>query len=331
MVFQRKMALNLDINSEWIKSVRTERNAVEPSRPYAFSWDRERAQSGDVVDVATVFLTNRECPWKCLMCDLWKNTTEAPVDEGAIPTQIEFALNELGRRSSLNQQIKLYNSGSFFDAKAIPVADHPRIAQQVQAFERVIVECHPALINDRVLAFRDLLGDVKLEIAMGLETVDPNVLPKLNKGVTIESFQTAASFLRGNQIDLRIFVLVKTPWQTESDAVDWAVQSFKFSVECGATVAALIPTRFGNGALEKLAERGDFEPPQLSTLEQAFEQSLKHVAEPDSTTRIFADLWDLGQFSNCAVCFEERRARLERMNFEQRVVDTVRCEACGNE
>ena len=43
-------------------------------RPYAFFVEEERSASGEVVPVATVFLTNRECPWRCLMCDLWKNT-----------------------------------------------------------------------------------------------------------------------------------------------------------------------------------------------------------------------------------------------------------------
>ena len=27
------------------------------------------------LDVATVFLTGRECPWRCVMCDLWRHTT----------------------------------------------------------------------------------------------------------------------------------------------------------------------------------------------------------------------------------------------------------------
>src|SRR5260370_26132042 len=44
-------------------------------------------------------------------------------------------------------QIKLYNSGSFFDRRAIPPADYPAIAQRVRRFERLIVECHPALMG----------------------------------------------------------------------------------------------------------------------------------------------------------------------------------------
>lgn len=318
-----------DVTSDWIMRSRPSRNVVDTTRPYAFVFERERAAGGENVDVATIFLTNRECPWKCLMCDLWKNTTVTSVAEGAIPDQIEFALKELGPRISESPQIKLYNSGSFFDPRAIPVADHPKTAKLLQPFNRVVVECHPALISDRVMAFRDMLGETKLEVAMGLETADPNVLEKLNKGITLDSFRKAAGFLKANAIDLRVFILVKPPWQSEADAIDWAIRSVEFAIECHATVAALIPTRFGNGALEELAKRGEFSPPQLSSLETAFDRSLKLACDQERSIRIFADLWDLGQFSECNACFESRRNRLQRMNDSQRIESLVECERCG--
>jgi len=70
----------------------------------------------EAVPVATIFLTNRECPWRCVMCDLWKNTLIDSVPLGAIPSQIDYALARLPAA----RQIKLYNSGSFFDTQAIP-------------------------------------------------------------------------------------------------------------------------------------------------------------------------------------------------------------------
>ena len=74
----------------WILSQRPERTALDPRRPYAFHVENERAASGDLVPVATIFLTNRECPWRCLMCDLWRNTLTEDVPPGAIPEQIEL-------------------------------------------------------------------------------------------------------------------------------------------------------------------------------------------------------------------------------------------------
>src|SRR3954468_10149807 len=250
-------------SDDWVVSRRGARNQVDPKRPYHFLIEEERAKSGEVVPVATIFLTNRECPWRCLMCDLWKNTLTESVSAGDIPGQIAYGLRRLAgdaspslyRRVSLAhargseqqpRQIKLYNSGSFFDAAAIPPSDYPAIAGLVGKFERVIVECHPALIGSRVLEFQSLLAG-KLEVAMGLETVHPEVLPRLNKRMTLEMFAKAAEFLGENEIDLRSFVLLKPPFLSEEESLIWAQRSLEFAFDCGATVVSLIPVRRGNG------------------------------------------------------------------------------------
>src|SRR6187399_618742 len=79
----------------WILDRRPSRNKLDPERPSAFLLEKERAESGDIESVATIFLTNRECPWRCLMCDLWRNTLVDSVPPGAIPEQVDFALQQL--------------------------------------------------------------------------------------------------------------------------------------------------------------------------------------------------------------------------------------------
>src|SRR5688500_18615396 len=107
------------------------RAELNPWQPHAFWTEGERSESGEIVSVATLLLTNRECPWKCLICDLWRHTLTESVPPGAIPQQIDRALSELPPA----RQIKLYNSGSFFDKTAIPPEDYEAIAAQVQGFE----------------------------------------------------------------------------------------------------------------------------------------------------------------------------------------------------
>ena len=303
---------------EWILARRPARNAVDADKPYAFLVEEERAESGEIVRVATIFLTNRECPWRCLMCDLWQNTLTESVPPGAIPEQIDFALGQLGEA----RQIKLYNAGSFFDPRAILPEDFSAIAEQVRGFERVMVECHPALIGDAVLRFRDLLSG-RLEVAMGLETVEPTVLEKLNKRMTLDRFAKAAEFLRAHDVALRVFVLVKPPFLEESAALEWARRSVEFAFDCGAGVVSLIPTRAGNGALDSLAASGDFAPPKLATFETAFDHGVGL-----QRGRVFADLWDLEKFSSCPNCFSTRRERLQEMNARQVVLPRVDCAAC---
>jgi radical SAM enzyme (TIGR01210 family) len=303
----------------WIISRRPERNSVDPLRPYLFLVEDERAAAGEVVPVATVFLTNRECPWRCLMCDLWRNTLTESVPAGAIPTQIDYALQRLEPA----RHIKLYNSGSFFDRKAIRFEDYAAIAERVAGFERVIVECHPALVGESCVRFRGLVAG-KLEVAMGLETAHPEILEKLNKRMSLEGFKQAAQFLRNNDIDLRVFILVKPPSMREEEAVDWARRSLEFAFACGATAATLIPTRGGNGAMEDLAEAGLFSPPKLTTLEAAMVSGIAL-----KKGRVFADLWDVKRTASCEACVEPRVVRLLAMNLQQCVMPPVRCERCG--
>lgn len=304
---------------------RSARAGLDPYRPYSFFVEDERGEDGQVAPVATLFLTNRECPWRCLMCDLWRNTLDETVPRGALPAQVDYALSRLPPA----RRIKLYNSGSFFDPRAVPVEDHAAIASRLGAFERVIVECHPALVDDRCVGLRDLLrrhGDIRLEVAMGLETAHPQVLERLNKRMTLDLFARAADFLRQNGIALRVFILVRPPFLDEAEALGWAERSLDFAFDCGATAAVLIPTRSGNGALEVLAEAGTFAPPRLATLEAVAGYGIRL-----GRGRTFADLWDLARLSICPHSFASRAERLRTMNLKQTVPKPLVCPYCGGD
>jgi radical SAM enzyme (TIGR01210 family) len=304
---------------EWIEKLRQPRNDRDAWQPYAFHNETELSPAGEMVDSSVIFLTNRECPWRCVMCDLWKNTLNDTVPEGAIPHQVKIALKNLPKA----YQVKLYNSGSFFDRKAVPVSDYAEIAGILKPFKRIIVESHPDLVGEQTLRFRDMLNG-KLEVAMGLETAHPAVLEKLNKGITIDSFRETAMFLDENDIDLRVFILVKPPFMNEEEGLEWACRSIDFAFEVKAKVAIVIPTRGGNGAMELLQSEGLFSPPKLHLLEQALDYGLSL-----NKGRVFADLWDLEQFSECSSCFDSRKKRLEYLNQTQVYESYPLCEECN--
>jgi hypothetical protein len=159
---------------------------------------------------------------------------------------------------------------------------------------------------------------------MGLETVHPEALERLNKRMTLQQFADAASRLRNNTIDLRVFVLVQPPFIHQDEGLYWAQRSLDYAFDCDATAVTLIPTRAGNGATDLLARAGDFSPPNLRTVEAALEYGIGL-----KRGRVFIDLWDIRQVAACAHCREQRISRLQTMNYSQSLGDPVGCEACG--
>ncbi|MCH7592274.1 MAG: radical SAM protein [Planctomycetes bacterium] len=296
-------------------SKRGARNAVDASRPYATLVEPERTAEGTIEDVATIFITNQECPFRCLMCDLWKNTTEDRVPVGSVASQVEWALGRLPPVP----RVKLYNSGNFFDEQAISRQDRSRIVELVAGHRAVVVESHPRLVDERCAAFADALAP-KLEVAMGLETIDPNVLPRLNKRMTLEDYECATRFLTGHGMAVRAFILLRTPFQSEEEGVDWALRSIEYAFSIGVSCCAVIPTRAGNGAMEALQAGGLFEPPTLPSIERVLERGIEM-----NQGRVFMDLWDLEKFHSCTVCGPARKKRLSEMNLQQTILPPVEC------
>jgi hypothetical protein len=293
---------------------RAKKNTVDAHRPYGFFVETEPAAPGAPVSVATILLTNKECAYRCTMCDLWKNTLDAPTPPGAIPEQIRWALEQLpGAR-----RIKLYNAGSFFDRAASPVEDHAAIAELVRGFDRVVVECHPALAGDAVLRFRDLLAGPELEVAVGLETANQQALEKLDKGMTVGQFETCTRRLVSHGIPVRSFVLVGVPFLRREEWPAATRASIDLSFSAGAEIVALIPTRMGNGTLEELQRTGNFTPPALSDLELALGDFLEgeegNGRAPGARGMVLADLWNADTLPAPACCAAARIERLGAMN-----------------
>ncbi|MEQ1907587.1 MAG: radical SAM protein [Vicinamibacterales bacterium] len=306
----------------------------DPWRAQGVLVEDERTGDGRIVPVATLFLTGRECPWRCAMCDLWQHTTAEDTPAGAIPAQIAAACRAIGGDV---RQIKLYNAGSFFDPRAVPEADYASIAALLGRFERVIVESHPSLIGPRLDRFLGLLGADRdaaaardanrttsappvLEVAMGLETAHPVALERLHKRMTLDDFAAAASELRALGVRLRVFLLIGPPFVPPDEQDPWLLRSLDAALASGASVISLIPTRPGNGAIEALAAERLFRAPTLDDIERSADIALAHVA---GRARLFVDLWEIERFAGADDNLFWRKARLHAMNLRQQPLPRV--------
>lgn len=309
----------VELDDRWILSRRGRRNDVDAREPYAHFIEPERTTEGRVQDVLTVFITNKTCPFRCLMCDLWKNTTVDRAATGAVASQVGSLLKKYPDVA----HVKLYNAGNFFDDQAISRTDRARIANLVSDRQCVIVECHPRLVDRRCIAFADAI-EPKLHVAMGLETVDPEVLPRLNKRMTVDDFGRAASLLADHEIPIRAFILLRAPFQSESAGVDWARRSIDYAFSVGVECCAVVPTRAGNGAMDELQRLGHFHPPSFDSIEAVLDYGVNL-----NRGRVFMDLWDIENFATCSKCRTTRTKRLEQINLTQGVVPRIPCEHCS--
>jgi radical SAM enzyme (TIGR01210 family) len=300
------------LDSAAVRQARGAKAAVDPWRPIAV-WDEEEvAAPFETVDCRVVLLTGAECPFTCAMCDLWRHTLAGPTPPGALPAQIEAALAHAPSAAGPEPRwIKLYNASNFTDPRAVPVEDRPRIAALVDRFERVIVETHPRLVDDSLEHFARSIGG-RLEVALGLETIHPDILPWLNKQMTPADFAAACARLQAADIDARAFVLVGLPGLDEPASIDAAIEAARFAAAAGCRHVSLIPTRAGNGFLDRLAADGSFVPVSAGAAEGALAGSLAGLPADCLVT---LDLWDWDRMAgHCRECRAARRARIERMH-----------------
>ena len=314
----------MTFSTQQILALRPQLIRAQPSLlPVDVLHELEAADSlGGIAEVTTILLRGSECSFRCTMCDLWKSTHLGPTPVGNLPAQIRAALAI--PRNSLDLQvsrwIKLYNASNFFAPYNVPTEDLPQIANLVQNYERVIVENHPRLWSKTIAGFSERLGG-RLEIAMGLETVEPTALRDLNKQMTVADVRRATEKLTGLGIDVRLFVLLRPPGLSETAGIEWCLASIDAASRWGARHVSVIPVRSGNGAMEQLQAAGRFEPPLASSLERVLSES---VAK--SSMVVSADLWDWQRLRGlCARCSQPRLQRMQHMNLTQCSVSAIAC------
>ena len=205
----RSRGVSASAADQRIRSLRPPKAQVDPYTAHGSLLEEERRPDGRIERALTVFLSGAECPFTCSFCDLWRFTIDGPTPPGALTTQLEKVLDTLDR--PLPDRLKLYNASNFFDERAVPSEDLAGIARLAAPFAAVTVESHASTIGPKTLAFAQRIPG-RLEVAVGLETIHPVAAAQLNKRLDLARFDLAAGFLAENGIDLRVFVLLGTPY-----------------------------------------------------------------------------------------------------------------------
>ena len=89
---------------------------------------------------------------------------------------------------------------------------------------------------------------MQLEVAVGLETMQPRWLGRMGKRMTRDEFDGYARKLHEHRIDLRVFLIVGVPGSSVAESLRWAELSVRHAALAARSIS-LIPAR-GNGTSE---------------------------------------------------------------------------------
>ena len=202
--------------------------------------------------------------------------------------------------------LKLYNASTFFEPASIAQHDLRPVAAALAGLSLVVVEARSE--NARAAVEFARLIDGRLEVAIGVEAADDELLRALNKPTSTRAFRAAAQALTAAGVFLRAFVLIKPPFVGEGEAVALAVRTFELARDEGARVVSLLPVVAADAPLERLGRAGFHGLPSLDTVWEAA------VACAGRGVVVIVELEHLVSLPACPACGERRRAALAELN-----------------
>ncbi|MHB8597820.1 MAG: hypothetical protein ACYDER_13530 [Ktedonobacteraceae bacterium] len=168
------------------------------------------------------------------------------------------------------QLISVYNSGNWFANKEMPPAARQGIYRIIarSRCEGIMVESLPQFITPQAIAeAKAYLGDKRLIVGIGLQSADDfirNIC--INTTCTREQFERASHILWENGYTAKVYLMIKPPFLSESEAVAETVQSIQYVSSLGYEDVSICPTRIAPYTIvEELARRGMYTPPSLWT------------------------------------------------------------------
>ena len=246
-------------NAKYFTRISSLMSTIRANIPPYTSKNSSRAVNFDIRDEcfkgknykrAVIYLLSNGCEWArksacgCTMCGhLTKQTrSHEPLNGSETIEQIkrEFKKIDFNKIPILN----LYNNGSFYNPNEIPSDVRTKILQIINSekyINTLVVESRPEFINEEVIKeTRRIIPEKRIEIAIGLETVDDFArIISINKGFNLKQFDEAAAIISKYDLNLRVYVLLKPPFFSEKEAILEAIRTIKYAFSAGAATVSL--------------------------------------------------------------------------------------------
>ncbi|MBU0651006.1 hypothetical protein KKC59_03750 [bacterium] len=265
-----------------IRKIRCETPAIDDSLDLLKGTEiRQGYLNGAAVKRAVITLKSTGCEWVrisggCSLCGHYVCTTQ-----GREISDREYVEDFLRQYNSFDFSdiplLCLYNSGSVLNSAEISrqaLFEICKIIALNKNIKKLVLETRIEYCDkDYILKLKDLLGNIDLELALGLECKDEfvrNVV--LNKGISNKNYEDFSAEFKG-LVDFRFYIIVKPPFLTEKEALDDAVLAVEYALELGAKEVHLEPATIQKYTLGYfLNNKGLYNLPWLYTIIEILRQ-----------------------------------------------------------
>jgi len=257
----------------------------------------------------------------CKHCNLIRNSNQSVTIDN-LKRQLETELGEYKTRKF--EHLDLLTLGSFFDEEEIP-SEFFRYAltyiSEIKSLKKVMVESRPEFVTrEKIKEAVNTLGDVKLEVGIGIESSDEFIRSSgLNKGFSLSEVENAVKILAEFDVELVGYVLVKPIGLNEEKAIEDSVKTIEYVFSLGKkhnvrTRIALEPFYVPKSlSVEIKYKYGEYQPVKLWSVMEVIKRT-NHLGN------IFVGLNDEGlsdkglMASNCDSCSPKVIGALNKYN-----------------
>jgi archaeosine synthase beta-subunit len=282
-------------------------------------WSEEESWHGQRTPAFVIILRTRGCYWAdlkgCSMCGYARDTL------GRSATPEELA-RQLARALAVYRDqpyVKVYTSGSFLDDREVdPASRRALFAAFAGRARRLLIESLPEFVDEgRLGPLRDAFGG-EIEVALGLESTQPEVLGRLiNKGSSPAEYLAAAGRLRAAGVLPKGYLLLKPPYLTEEESVEDVLASIR-TAHAAFDTLSVNPVHIQNGTVvEWLYRRGRYRPPWLWSVVEVLRRGSELAG--DARLVSFPTAGGLARGPhNCGTCDRTVLGAIEAASLDQR-------------
>ena len=281
-------------------------------------WSEPEALHGQRIPAFVAILRTRGCYWAdlkgCSMCGYAKDT----LGRSATAEELSRQRDRIRQAYRGQPYVKFYTSGSFLDDREVdPESRAALLGSFSGTARRILFETLPEFATPERLAPLREAFDGEIEVALGLESTQPEVLGRLiNKGAPPSEYLQAADRIRALGFRTKGYLLLKPPYLTEEESVADVLTSIDRARDHFDTLS-VNPVHIQNGTVvEWLFRRGRYRPPWLWSLTEVLAEGSRRA--PGLRLVSFPTAGGLPRGPhNCRVCDRAVLAAIETASLDQ--------------